>query len=105
MTARLRSTSIIIFATAALSSAALFGCAMSPDDDMESTDDTTPIAHPEDDVPGSQIRLQEGTDCPATEPFVTQTPGMDVSGYQGNVAWSTAHAHGARFSYIKATEG
>lgn len=31
--------------------------------------------------------------------------GMDVSGYQGNVAWSTAYANGARFAYIKATEG
>lgn len=32
-------------------------------------------------------------------------PGLDVSGYQGNVAWSTAYANGARFAYIKATEG
>jgi GH25 family lysozyme M1 (1,4-beta-N-acetylmuramidase) len=31
--------------------------------------------------------------------------GMDVSGYQGNVAWSTAYANGARFAYVKATEG
>jgi len=30
---------------------------------------------------------------------------MDVSGYQGNVAWSTAYANGARFAYVKATEG
>jgi GH25 family lysozyme M1 (1,4-beta-N-acetylmuramidase) len=31
--------------------------------------------------------------------------GMDVSGYQGNVNWSAAYANGARFTYIKATEG
>jgi len=31
--------------------------------------------------------------------------GMDVSGYQGSVDWATAYANGARFAYIKATEG
>lgn len=31
--------------------------------------------------------------------------GMDVSGYQGNVNWSVAYANGARFAYVKATEG
>ncbi len=31
--------------------------------------------------------------------------GMDVSGYQGNVNWSSAYANGARFAYVKATEG
>ena len=31
--------------------------------------------------------------------------GMDVSGYQGNVDWATAYANGARFAYVKATEG
>jgi GH25 family lysozyme M1 (1,4-beta-N-acetylmuramidase) len=35
----------------------------------------------------------------------TYVNGMDVSGYQGNVAWSTAYANGARFAYVKATEG
>ncbi|MCO1618785.1 lysozyme [Micromonospora tulbaghiae] len=32
-------------------------------------------------------------------------PGMDVSSYQGNVNWSGAWANGARFAYVKATEG
>jgi GH25 family lysozyme M1 (1,4-beta-N-acetylmuramidase) len=32
-------------------------------------------------------------------------PGMDVSGYQGNVDWQTAWNNGARFAYVKATEG
>jgi GH25 family lysozyme M1 (1,4-beta-N-acetylmuramidase) len=32
-------------------------------------------------------------------------PGMDVSSHQGNVNWSSAWANGARFAYVKATEG
>nr|WP_205863189.1 lysozyme [Planosporangium thailandense] len=32
-------------------------------------------------------------------------PGMDVSGYQTNVNWSAAWNNGARFAYVKATEG
>lgn len=60
---------------------------------------------------GSQIRLREGT--PAV-PMISSklaiaatasVKGMDVSGWQGNVAWSTAWANGARFAYVKATEG
>src|SRR5215218_9818064 len=35
----------------------------------------------------------------------TYVNGMDVSGHQGNVAWSTAYNNGARFAYVKATEG
>lgn len=31
--------------------------------------------------------------------------GMDVSGWQQNVDWSTARANGAQFAYIKASEG
>lgn len=31
--------------------------------------------------------------------------GMDVSGYQPGVDWATAYANGARFAYVKATEG
>jgi GH25 family lysozyme M1 (1,4-beta-N-acetylmuramidase) len=31
--------------------------------------------------------------------------GMDVSGWQGNVNWSAAWSNGARFAYVKATEG
>jgi GH25 family lysozyme M1 (1,4-beta-N-acetylmuramidase) len=36
---------------------------------------------------------------------VDSVAGLDVSAYQGNVDWSTAYANGARFAYIKATEG
>src|SRR4051812_18812344 len=35
----------------------------------------------------------------------TQTEGVDVSGYQGNVAWSTLWSSGVRWAYTKATEG
>jgi GH25 family lysozyme M1 (1,4-beta-N-acetylmuramidase) len=31
--------------------------------------------------------------------------GMDVSSHQGNVNWRAAWQHGARFAYVKATEG
>src|SRR4051794_17426354 len=31
--------------------------------------------------------------------------GMDVSGHQGNVNWSAAWSNGARWAYVKATEG
>ena len=52
-----------------------------------------------------QVRLHEGTDAPVIEAAVVQTPGMDVSSHQGAVNWSTAWANGARFAYVKATEG
>lgn len=32
-------------------------------------------------------------------------PGMDVSSWQGNVNWTAAWNNGARFAYVKATEG
>ena len=32
-------------------------------------------------------------------------PGMDVSSHQGNVNWSAAWSNGARWAYVKATEG
>lgn len=34
-----------------------------------------------------------------------EVPGMDVSGHQGNVDWKGAWNAGARFAYVKATEG
>jgi len=33
------------------------------------------------------------------------TPGFDVSNWQGTVDWAGAYKKGARFAYIKATEG
>ncbi|MES2318471.1 MAG: lysozyme [Pseudomonadota bacterium] len=66
-----------------------------------------------DDHPmGSQIRKNEAVE-PRTAADIAITPmiaagqlaGMDVSGWQGNVNWSGAWANGARFAYVKATEG
>ena len=61
---------------------------------------------------GSQIRLHEGTaqmpsamSASVMAAATASVKGMDVSGYQGNVAWSAAYANGARFAYVKATEG
>lgn len=34
-----------------------------------------------------------------------QVPGMDVSAHQGNVDWAAAYRDGARFAYVKASEG
>ncbi|MDF9815594.1 lysozyme [Streptomyces sp. SPB162] len=66
-----------------------------------------PMTHPELDWMGSTIRAHEGgsTTGHVATPLVTQTPGMDVSGYQGNVNWSAAWSNGGRFAYVKATEG
>jgi len=70
------------------------------------------LTHPELDWMGSTIPAHEGSGSSTTStaggttvvPMAAQTPGMDVSGYQGNVAWSTAWANGAKFAYVKATE-
>jgi len=63
---------------------------------------------------GSQIRKHEHLspeqlaedDLMIVVPAATSyVPGMDVSSYQGNVDWTTAYNNGARFAYVKATEG
>ncbi|KAA9161101.1 lysozyme [Amycolatopsis acidicola] len=68
---------------------------------------------------GSQIRRVEGdqsnaqTRSAAAKPQgldldgVTATatvPGIDVSGYQGNVDWASHWSNGIKFAYVKATE-
>jgi GH25 family lysozyme M1 (1,4-beta-N-acetylmuramidase) len=71
------------------------------------------MTHPELDWMGSTVRAHEGSAGTGSgagkpieiTPFVTQTAGMDVSGHQGNVNWSAAWSNGARFAYVKATEG
>ena len=62
------------------------------------------VAHPEQDYMGSQVRLHmPQVKTPA--PRLTDTvPGLDVSGWQGNVDWGTVAANGAKFAYVKATE-
>jgi GH25 family lysozyme M1 (1,4-beta-N-acetylmuramidase) len=67
------------------------------------------MTHPELDWMGSTIRAHEGSapsiDTHAAAAATTQTPGMDVSSYQGDVNWSSAWTNGAKFAYVKATEG
>jgi GH25 family lysozyme M1 (1,4-beta-N-acetylmuramidase) len=65
------------------------------------------MSHPDRDHAGWSL---QATGAPAvaaplaTTAAVTQTRGMDVSGWQGNVNWSSAKSKGARFAYVKATE-
>ncbi len=61
-----------------------------------------------DHAAGSQILKHEGTGGLRTgesPPADGKVPGMDVSGHQGDVDWKSAWDKGARFSYVKATEG
>ena len=41
----------------------------------------------------------------AARAAATQTPGMDVSKWQGNVNWASWWSQGKKFAYVKATEG
>nr|WP_245771192.1 GH25 family lysozyme [Actinacidiphila guanduensis] len=56
---------------------------------------------------GSSVATHEGRSLNRVRSTtrVPQTPGMDVSNWQGTVDWPAAYAKGARFAYIKATEG
>jgi GH25 family lysozyme M1 (1,4-beta-N-acetylmuramidase) len=67
------------------------------------------LIHPELDWMGSSVAAHEGRvgqTATATAPAkTTRTQGFDVSNWQGTVNWASAYAKGARFAYIKATEG
>src|SRR5689334_24124221 len=61
-----------------------------------------------DHTAGSQILKHEGTgDLRTAEdpPTDGKVPGMDVSSHQGDVDWKSSWNKGARFTYVKATEG
>ncbi|MFI6850293.1 lysozyme [Kitasatospora sp. NBC_00085] len=66
-----------------------------------------PPIHPDLDFAGSTVAAHEGRASTAGifALAATQTPGLDVASYQGNVNWSSVKANGARFAYVKATEG
>jgi GH25 family lysozyme M1 (1,4-beta-N-acetylmuramidase) len=66
-----------------------------------------PQRHPERTWLGSQVakHVPAGASTGTVMPHVTQTPGLDVSGWQGNVNWNNVAANGAKFAYVKATEG
>lgn len=58
-------------------------------------------------LPRAQTLGQDGVSVRAIQPDGTQglPLGMDVSGWQPTVDWAAAWANGARFAYIKASEG
>ncbi|MYS24102.1 Lyzozyme M1 (1,4-beta-N-acetylmuramidase), GH25 family [Streptomyces sp. DvalAA-14] len=62
-------------------------------------------AHPEHDWMGSTVAAHEGRVAGTTSTTRKQTPGFDVSNWQGTVNWTSAYTKGGRFAYIKATEG
>lgn len=76
-------------------------------DSVEQGDRHLPAIHPELDFAGSTVAAHEGRGSTAgiLALAATQTPGLDVSSYQGNVNWASVKANGARFAYVKATEG
>ncbi|GGW33619.1 hydrolase [Streptomyces lucensis JCM 4490] len=54
---------------------------------------------------GMGVPTHDGTHGTPSTGDATQTEGVDVAGYQGNVAWSTLWGSGVRWAYTKATEG
>ncbi|MEU6280461.1 lysozyme [Streptomyces sp. NPDC047028] len=54
---------------------------------------------------GMGVLAHDGRSGTPTSSDATQTEGVDVAGYQGNVAWSTLWNSGVRWAYTKATEG
>src|SRR5262245_60006362 len=55
---------------------------------------------------GASIRAHEGVqEGHGIAPAATQTPGLDVSHWQGTIDWASVRSKGAKFAYIKATEG
>jgi GH25 family lysozyme M1 (1,4-beta-N-acetylmuramidase) len=58
-----------------------------------------------DHVMGATIRAHDGMALGGVTADDIQTPGLDVSHWQGTIDWSTVKANGAMFAYIKATEG
>nr|WP_233273247.1 lysozyme [Streptomyces broussonetiae] len=79
---------------------------------------STPAALPASvpDVPprgsaymGMGVLAHDGSDDDDADtpivPRVNQTEGVDVSSYQGDVAWRTLWGDGVRWAYTKATEG
>lgn len=98
-----------LLASAAITACAALGAATLPAAAAEAPAPRAAnhVTHPELDWAGSQIAKHEpatGGGHVAITPYVSSTPGMDVSGWQGNVDWGTAAANGAKFAYVKATE-
>jgi GH25 family lysozyme M1 (1,4-beta-N-acetylmuramidase) len=73
------------------------------------------VPHPDLDYMGSSLPASEraavsqprakAMTAQAAAAVPTGTPGLDVSHYQNQVDWNSAASNGARFTYVKATEG
>jgi GH25 family lysozyme M1 (1,4-beta-N-acetylmuramidase) len=63
-----------------------------------------PMSHPDQDYAGSTVAAHEGTTF-NTLAAPAGLPGLDVSHWQGSLNWTTIKNQGARFAYMKATEG
>jgi GH25 family lysozyme M1 (1,4-beta-N-acetylmuramidase) len=59
--------------------------------------------HPERDFAGSGLAQRHVPALRTARP--AGLPGLDVSSWQGNVDWAAVAANGARFAFVKATEG
>ena len=65
-----------------------------------------PVTHPGVDHAGGGLERLGHHRSIAMSPAAQAAPvGLDVSAYQPNVSWTAASARGARFAYMKATEG
>ena len=68
-------------------------------------------AHPDDDYMGSTVAAHEpaaaqsGVVHSNATAATTSLPGLDVSHYQGTIDWAGVAGGGAKFAYMKATEG
>jgi GH25 family lysozyme M1 (1,4-beta-N-acetylmuramidase) len=95
----------------AAAGAALLACAATA---APGTADAAPapaadhVTHPQLDWAGSTVAAHEGTAgavAPGPVPrAIPQTPGLDVSAFQGDVDWPAVVKNGAKFAYVKATE-
>jgi GH25 family lysozyme M1 (1,4-beta-N-acetylmuramidase) len=93
----------------ALATVATGGVLLPPAGGATAAAPPVPIAdrHPNRDWMGSQVakHLPKTAGAAASSSTVPQVPGLDVSGWQGNVDWSRVAANGAKFAIVKATEG
>jgi GH25 family lysozyme M1 (1,4-beta-N-acetylmuramidase) len=94
-TGRLRRSISVIGAGTAIASGALTGCSSSSPTStgVPARHETVPVTVPQDSTVRSAA-VPKGL-----------IPGVDVSAYQPNVNWATVKAKGAKFAYVKATEG
>ncbi|AHH95630.1 lysozyme [Kutzneria viridogrisea] len=89
----------LVAALVGLATCALAMTSISPASASPSEDD--PALH----WAGSQVVKHEGHGDGRAFAPAALTNGLDVSHYQGNVDWSSVAAKGAKFAYVKATEG